>query len=1208
MTSIKVRKRVTLIGWISLSTVMLLLNNPVQAQIEISQTPLVASGGAPDNLLLLPSIEYPTMNSVANLGSYSSNSEYGGYFDPDKCYGYQYDSDETKRYFYPLAFTTNHTCPVGQLQWSGNFLNWATTQTIDPFRSAMTGGYRVKDTTTETWLEKARHDGQGGTGLYPNPPLSSSTTMSKATPFSKTSLAIRIQGLGNKMRFSFNGTSVDSTTSLADYNPSVALSDTKVYELSVRVKVCVPNLLEQNCKQYGSNYKPEGVLQEYSGRLRYGVIAYLNDSNVLRDGAVLRASQKSIGPYQANINNDVKITNPLKEWDAITGVLYTNPSPTDASATSTQFGITIQNSGVINAINKMGQLTTQNYKSYDPVSELYYSGLRYLRNKGNVSAYSSMSGATTTTKFNYADGFPVVTNWTDPFQAYCQANAILGIGDIYSHRDKNLPGNTNSSYRTDEPSMPSEVSADNINVLTLTNQIGRLEGLGDIGSKNEFSGRYNSAHIAGLAWYANTRDIRPDLPHKQTISTYWVDVLESQSLEGIARNQYVLAAKYGGFKVPEDFNPDTWTGALPTSWWNMNGETLTPFGSRGSGQPSFKRPDNYYVAGEARQMAQNLKKAFASIVARVNGSGAGLASNSTKLVTGSRIYQSMFYNKSWHGDVKAFDIDAQTGAMAMEATWSAIAKLPAWGSRKIYTGSLAFNWANLNSTQKAALGTESVLNYLRGDSSNEQRNGGTFRDRFFTPLGDIVQSQPVLVGRPNAATYTGKSFNGAGSYASFANAQATRTPVVYVGANDGMLHGFDANTGVELYAFMPDSVIQNNIKLLTDPYYSHRYFLDGELTVADVYINSAWKTVLVGTLGRAGKGIFALDITDPNNVKFLWEKNGTTVSALGNNLGKPVIAQTSNGVWQVIVGNGPNSTAGNAQFIMINLQSGTVTTVDTGGSSDNGLSAVAAWSSYGNGITDLLFAGDLQGNMWRLPVGASSATKLFVAKDTQGNTQPISVAPLLGTDPDTGKLWLFFGTGRYLSNDDMSNNAAQTWYGLKDATSSINRNELVKRSILVERDDDTYAVRVTEVGTTADLSNKAGWYIDLPTSGERMVVSNIFQQDALIGTVRIPNISDMCQPTGRGFIMAINPFAGARLDRTFFDLNGDGEFDEQDQITINGVNSIVSGIGFDSSPNSPIFIGNVMYVVKDNGLTNTVWTQGADANARRTAWREVVNQ
>jgi type IV pilus assembly protein PilY1 len=121
-----------------------------------------------------------------------------------------------------------------------------------------------------------------------------------------------------------------------------------------------------------------------------------------------------------------------------------------------------------------------------------------------------------------------------------------------------------------------------------------------------------------------------------------------------------------------------------------------------------------------------------------------------------------------------------------------------------------------------------------------------------------------------------------------------------------------------------------------------------------------------------------------------------------------------------------------------------------------------------------------------------------------------------------------------------------------------------------------------------------------------MVVPNRFQGAALIGTTRIPDATDVCAPSGKGWIMAINPFTGGKLSRTFFDVTKDGQFNDSDKLNHDGVLDIVSGISFDSSPNGPIFVENSMEVALDNGTTKTVKTQGV-VEAQRMTWRELVN-
>lgn len=1220
------------------------------ADVDVSQSPLYVGSDVPGNLTFVPSVEFPTVISKANLSdTYSVSSRFVGYFDSEKCYRYHYSATESDRYFYPVSLLGNnpssYAC-TGAGVWAGNFLNWAATQTIDPFRSALTGGYRSRDTASETLLEKAVAD-RVATSNFPRRSISNNATLiAGGTGAQWQNFNMRIDGLGNQMFFA-NGNLVDpSSNQQIAYDPSKhALNNsflkpdgspcdtflnlgcvrdtTLTFQVSVRVKVCDASLgiayLEDNCVAYPSGYyKPEGLIQQYSKRIRYSIFGYKNvdiQQGAGADSGILRAKQKFVGPFTYN-PDEGRLANAASEWDPQTGVIYQNPDTADAAATSAMIGTDpnyqIVNSGVINYLNKFGQLKTgKNVKSYDDVSELYYAAIRYFKHQGNIAAYSALSG-TPQVRYQQADGFPVITNWNDPISYRCQVNVILGIGDTNTHYDKNLPGN--SSNLSGEPSKPQEVSSDtSVDVLARMGQIWRKEGFNATDAANRatassFNGNGNSAYIAALAYDAHTKDLRPDtasdgLPGKQTLSTHWVDVVEYGDYKSPNTNQYWLTTKYGGFRVPEGYDPETNISALADStWWDGS--------SYVNGNTNYKKPDNYYLAADAEKMVASLRQAFERILEEMKGSAASLASNTTKLEAGARTYQSVFYSGTWRGDVVAYDVNQTTGALTQ--AWSASAQFPAWDTRTIKfvnsSGNLDnFAYGRLSGTPLSSA-TQNQINYLRGDRSQEKANGGILRTRTGI-LGDIVNSQPVYVGAPNPRLYTTATFNGASTYASFAAAKSTRAPMIYVGANDGMLHGFDASTGAEKFAFVPKAAMTGLLDY-TDPNYQHRYYVDGELTVSDVYSGSGWRSVLVGTMGRGGKGMFALDVTDPNNITVLWDKTSTTTDlvGLGNNLGKPIIGQLANGQWYAMLGNGPNSTGDSADLILVNAMTGVSSRIQTGSSGNNGLSGVLAWSSNNDFIVDRLYAGDLNGNLWRFDMtGANGTPRRLFSASYGAKAQPITAAPTAAKDPATGLTWVFFGTGKYLSSGDLGNKDVQSWYGLIDRGNTIpsNRASLNKVNILQEGTVNGFAVRVIEDKPSAGTD---GWYMDLISppgttpQGERMVVSNFFQGTALIGTTRIPDSGDVCSPSGKGFVMAINPFTGGRLSQSFFDLDGSGGSSTGD--TLNG--TPVSGIGLDSSPNSPIFIGNQMQIALDNASTTTLGTNSSALSMKRVSWRELL--
>jgi type IV pilus assembly protein PilY1 len=1048
------------------------------------------------------------------------------------------------------------------------------------------------------------------------------------------------------------------------------------------VKVCDSTVgLEPNCVAYpGPNYKPEGLIQKYQEKLRFSVFGYLLDNGAYRDGGVLRANQKFVGARFLNkLTNGWETNTTGREINA-DGTFVQNPDSAAATATTALVGggSTINHSGVINYINMFGQLTGTNSKNFDPVSELYYTATRYLRHLPPVPTYSDLTRRYDTAagtavgagigRFNLTDGFPVIDAWNDPYEYWCQSSAIIGIGDVYTHKDKNLTGHgADSSYTTNEPGTPALVSTDpsftgtgNHSIPWWTRKAYTNEGLTYPMPLD--SGLNSSAYMVGLAYYTHTQDLRPEtaMLGDQTISTHWVDVREVQRIEAPHRNQYWMAAKYGGFTVPDDYDAtDDDENDLQDAWWSTPGDTLTSNGV--SPNSTFLRASNYYVADKPDTMVSGLNRAFAKAVTERKGSGVALAANSTRLDTETRAFQAQFSNGSWLGQISAYDF-VTTGPTVGLGTllWNAGEKMPLWSSRNIYvngTSYSTFSWGNLTGAQQSSLNSLSVVlapatganvvDYIRGDRTLEEVSNGSLRTRTapsttWSPiLGDIVNSTPVFVGSPRADLYNSSpgTWRGKTAYAAFATSAvvANRTPTLWVGANDGMMHAFNATTGnaasgAEIYAFIPKASIANGLVNVANPDYQHRYFVDGDSAVADVWTTTVapagyWRTVLVGTMGRGGPGIFALDITNPNDVRFLWEKNATDIPALGRNIGKPVIAQVANGDWRVLLGNGPDSATAAAQLITIDVSTGAPHVVNAGNAGANGMSAVHARDTNADGFADTIYSGDLQGNVYKITnfvSGSATVLTLFTATQPSTVRQPITAAPLVGRDPATGYRWVFFGTGKYLTETDQTNAAVQSWYGFRDDNALVLKSELEERTASLGGDTSgTFVTRTLEEASAGDLATKKGWYINLPATRERMVVPNQFSglnQDVLLGLTRIPDSSDVCLPTGRSFLMGINAYTGGRLEQPLFDTNGDGEFDDDDRVDDedgeddetsggdgDGEEEDISGLGFNPGGSGFRQIEDLVCVTLDDGTVRCQKIRGSSVQARRGSWREISN-
>lgn len=608
-----------------------------------------------------------------------------------------------------------------------------------------------------------------------------------------------------------------------------------------------------------------------------------------------------------------------------------------------------------------------------------------------------------------------------------------------------------------------------------------------------------------------------------------------------------------------------------------------------------------FTANDEAQLTAALQGALTDIAARIS-SAASVATNSTRLASNTLIYQAKFSTADWGGQLLAYPIlaNGSIGALA----WDASTLLPAAGSRNILTynpgaslGSrgAAFQWASLTSAQqtelnKNAAGTtdtngQARLNYLRGDRSNESPSGLGFRPRS-TVLGDIVNSDPLYVGQqdfgfemlPGSEGTAYKTFRSGNTY-------KNRRPMVYVAANDGMLHGFDAETGVERVAYMPNAVYPQLRQLMASTYNSNHLLInDGAPKALDAYLGGAWKTVLIGSLGGGGRGVYTLDVTNPTSTgtsSVMWEFTSGNDTDLGYSIPQPTIVRLNNGKWGAIVANGYNSASAKAILFVIDLETGAVIRkFDTLVGSDNGLSSPTPVDVDGDRITDYVYAGDLKGNLWKFDLTSASASNWKIAFGTASvpaplwtactatcngsNYQPITARPEVGINPPEG-FFVYFGTGRYFAvGDNAAGGSVNTFYGIKDrngkdTTSPVaptgGRASLVQQSVISQEtrdfDGNIENIRVTTNNPVA--SEKNGWYLDLPDSGERQVSTPILRGGHIVFTTIVP-YGDVCSGGGSSWLMEIDALTGSRLGESPFDLNRDLEFDREDYapITVDG--------------------------------------------------------
>lgn len=695
----------------------------------------------------------------------------------------------------------------------------------------------------------------------------------------------------------------------------------------------------------------------------------------------------------------------------------------------------------------------------------------------------------------------------------------------------------------------------------------------------------------------------------------------------------------------------------------------------------------FFTAEDSTQ----LTLVFNEILTSILGTAASFSStslNSTSLSAGSQIFQSSFDSANWAGDVIASKISngtncgaTQKGRLCPSSEWSAADELDGKtpDSRTIITmnGSgtgVSFRWGSLDAAQQSALNidynhltdTGTVddrgqlrLEFLRGDRSLEA--DGSFRNRS-SVLGNIVGSDPYFVGAPNQ-NYP------FGGYAGFRASNSSRTPVVYIGSNSSaMLHGFNAETGEELLAYVPNQLFGTDsnpgLAKQTAIPYSHTWGVNGSPNVGDVQIGGNWASYLVAGLKQGGQGLFALDVTDPSGFSegsastiAKWEFTDADDADLGYVYGQPAIVKMANGKWAAILGNGINSAqsdghAGNGQATLFIIfiegpSAGSWTLgsdyikIKVGPSGqDNGIASVAPVDIDGDSVVDFIFGGDLQGNMWQFNVTADGAgswvaayggTPLFTATDGT-DPQPITAVPevglnLLTDDPDD--IMVYFGTGKYLEVSDTFSTSSQTQtfyaifadpvevadpFTLRSSWTAPARSDLLEQEVVAESKIDGRPYRVTS-DHELELDKHKGWYIDLPISKERQITRPVLRNGNIVFTTMIPS-SDPCAPGGRSWLMEVSSQGGARPATPVLDVDDDLVIDGDDVITITvdgeDVDVPISGVatqvteGLMSSP--AVLAITPDLDVKFTGLSSTgVLEQGELGNrhAGRITWREI---
>ena len=1179
--------------------------------LELTAEPLfMRQVTARPSLVLDLSVEFPTVGAAYRGTTYNASTEYIGYFNQYKCYTY----DKTKRYFVLSGDAAGFKCSRSA-DFSGNFLNWATSSSIDILRYSLTGGDRIEDTPGHTVLQRAvlLENFYNNNSNFPAKVLKAAQVTDNVPDALKKDGTngthngdIYIYNCLDKVYFRKNA---GSCNSIAIDGNVLGSSLSGAAHFFVRTEVCAANgfggvadvrkiegKVIPYCYQYSQGYKPIGKLQQNSEQLRvaafgYPLISSKHPTNSYH--AVLRAPMKYLGPV--HYDDDYKIVtgadalNPKREWDPDSGVFINNPEGDG----------TYPVSGVINYLNRFGRMGIPGtYKGNDQTAYLYYESLRYLQGlkpTPNAKAAVDAAGASA------YDGFPITFNWVDPHPKLsdeitgknndysCFKNNIITIGDIHTHQDTFIPGFTHGGisrgsnisrnipnfyqwtkvvrgFEHDDSIDYKDAEGNNRNTKGWNPNINTWEGA--VNLEDRATGSDNSRFtIAGMAYWANTHDIRgvdvtkkPNAVEKWTdfsealtsdpvrpgmrVRSFFIDVNEINNSDSAVKrdsNQYRFGAKYGGFDADRSFD-----GSNPYSTDGNKANRTNSLWLRGSMTERF--PTNYFLASDSVAMVKAFDYIFESILKDTSFVIAGVGSSSgyaSLIRHGDILFEASFSTSAWSGNLSASVVNVtSSGALdnRLIADWSPAAILDDMSDdaakikgRKIFVGQGgSANAVKFDGDAGLSLTTDQI-DFLRGLDVNE---GILFRNRV-SILGDIINSYPVYKGEPSKIGYDL-------AYQNFYKLNKNRTPAVYVGANDGMLHAFDAsfsntnapigNSGSELFAYIPSFVVPNLSKL-TEKDYKHQAYMDGPLMVAEAGVGASWKTVLLGGAGGGGKGVFALDVTKPDDFKednLIWEfTEADSSEKIGNVMGAPVVARMSykegddpaTNKWYAFVPSGVNSATGSVGVFILDLSK----------------SASSSWSKNQNyfwvpipsisgrpqGIINIkvitdsrsnfktLYVGDLSGQVTKVTIphlkkgqnvigdeisaGTGTRQLLFTAPKDQSISMPVSVF-------NFGQFtFVSFGTGKYieLADTEDKNFKQQALYTIVDSNSKVDISKLAQLKIDPATKEITSSITGltwnTEDNVTGSDSARAGWYLNLPEvgSGERM----IYQMNVLDGTV-----------------------------------------------------------------------------------------------------------
>lgn len=736
------------------------------------------------------------------------------------------------------------------------------------------------------------------------------------------------------------------------------------------------------------------------------------------------------------------------------------------------------------------------------------------------------------------------------------------------------------------------------------------------------AGSAYASSMANIAWYYWATDLQPSLDNGlkpyfsditgatdttkpgDTPTVYWNHVNDPATWQHVSQF-FVTLGVAGTLDFPDDLK------ALVdgTKQWPRPANN-SPQGIDDTWHAAVDSRGGFFSASDPATLVNSLVNIINSVIS-TSGSAVSAALSSGVISTDSVAYVPSFSSADWTGKLIAYGV-LSSGAQGAQL-WDAGKLLTdRTAARTIVTSAgpgeakgVEFLYTNMTTAQQAIWNIsdpvaatsdgngEKRVNWVRGSRVDE----GTLLRTRASLLGPIINAQPVYVSYPASGYRDYFPPNGTTtapetaayqadpnkSYSKYVANNIDRQPVLYVAANDGMVHAFDARLagkagatpGSELWAYVPDAAYGKLWYFSRKDNFAYKPTVDATPIFRDVYFSRArpnssvgWHTILVGGLRYGGRGIYAIDITDPStntvsavSKNVLWEFNaGSTGGAnLGYTFGQPNVGRLANGKWVVLVPGGyfptdsldpayaaTAATNAYSSLFVLDAQTGEVlkefqtpTTYNGKAVNSFGLASPVLGDYDNDQVDDVAFAGDLAGNVWRFDLrDISKGTVDLLYQPTVGspagtlaNDQPITVMPRLFPDPNTPYFDVVFGTGKFLGDDDRTTTGAktQTVYGIRDTGLGNTAGLPRTRSVLVKQtmvEDASQNRGLTSLGVD---SSKGGWYFDLDVvAGERVVVTPtaLFNTNRAIITTLIPTSPDPCNPGRAGALLVIDAATG----------------------------------------------------------------------------------